>query len=265
MNELLRIIRAPATFDTVLMFPLHEVKKYVECLEWFRKMREMHPPHELEEILYETDCYGCTVLHYACRYKMRKLALYIIENTSNENNMYKISHTGLTPPIICCRNRNLHSVFKKILEKTRDESHLYLGQSNCLSFCILNEDEEKVKMILEKTHNIENIYRGSLYRNPLLFSLEKRLLNISAMIVDKTDKKRYLQIQPDSPLKNAFDYFKDPFYCPIVKVLNKKYQRFNCLLNPHSTLTKHFQEEKQLPLEIIQLISSFLQYELICE
>jgi hypothetical protein len=247
------------------MFPLHEVKKYVQCLEWFRKMREMYSPTELEEILYESDRYGCTVLHYACRYKMRKLAIYIIENTFNESNMYKISHTGLTPLIICCRNRNLHSVFKKILEKTQDEVHLYLGQSNCLSFCILNEDEEKVKMILEKTHNIENLYRGSLYRNPLLFSLEKRLLNISAMIVEKTDKKRYLQIQPDSPLKNAFDYLKDPFYCSIVKVLNKKYQRFNCLLNPHSTLTKHFQEKKQLPLDIIRLVASFLQYELIYE
>jgi hypothetical protein len=251
---------------------LLKIQKYIDCNKKLKWMIEHLGEHELEEALYEKDCYGCTSLHYACRFNMKKVALTIIQYTSKESNLYTVSNSETTPLLACCRRGKLQMVFDKIIEKTTNEDNLYLGKNTCLQFCILNGDVKKAMAILYKTHREENLYKLGFRFTSLLFSLENKLFEIAKYIIDKTQCERNLYIPCQGyprlmqtvpmPMQhiNAFSYLKLPQYSSVQTHLFKKYAS----INGHSAIKIrkifHDNVNRLHSADLINIIASFLYY-----
>lgn len=258
----------------------NQIKKYTECYRILKNLIETKSQEELETILCETDCYGATVLHYACRFHMKRIALRIIEHIHEEANLYTLSNIQLTPLIICSRagKGKLDNVFSAILEKTKNEDYLYLGKNHALQFCIINRDTKKAVMVIEKTQQEKNLYKLGLRFSSLIYSLEitqyrrhfyPELLEISKSIIKKTNIEKNLYI-PYSPfyspiprsqdIKTAFYYLKNPKYKSVLPILREKYETINGYRR--MKINRIFAKNKQkIYLEdIIEYIASFLLY-----
>ena len=247
------------------------LNKSNDCWAILNEMIQKYTKEELENILTETDLYGWTALHYACRYRMTKVAHFIIDNIHTESNLYKLSNTELTPLIVCCKSKNsgLKSIFKKIIEKTANEDHLYLGKNHALQFCLLNNDTEKAQMILEKTLDEKNIYKLGLRYTSLILSLEKGMPDIASTIIEKTKKESNLYIPMYNGAKNAFYYLSKMHYLELpLQTLFKKYERINYLRRKtfEWVISKHKHGNKFHSEDIIRYILEFISYppEFIC-
>lgn len=272
MNKLLSVIRKPyydeeealdeEENDIELQINYARIKKIISSSRILNEMIQTLPPDELERQLYETDNYGCTALHYACRFHLERVALLIINHTTKEENLYKCSSIGLNPLIICCRNgkRKLHSVFEIILEKTTNEENLYLGKNHALQFCILNRDVKKAKMILDKTQNERNLYKTGIRHTSLIFALENGLLDIASLIIEKTKVEKHLWLPSPAISKNLFYYLH---YNEIKKEVKEKYEKINGIYK--SILNVIFvKNDNKLPeLMAILCIGDFLERRII--
>lgn len=250
---------------------LKKIQNGIECHKTLEKIIETHvdDPDKLEEILYQTDKYNCTALHYACRHYMKRIAHLILHHTRKESNMYIVSSLGITPLITCCRQgkNKMQSVFDKILEKTVDEDNLYLGKNHALQYCIINGDSKKAISILRKTTKQENLYKPSLQFTSLNMALDKGLIPVCETIVKKTTVKQNLYLpntgkkleQDDSSMKykNILFYLENPLYKSVRDVLDAKcsvMRSYNEMV-----VKKIFVENVQMirSLDIIWYISSF--------
>jgi hypothetical protein len=276
MNILLKTIRTPIyDFDEPndehdlieyqYEINLQKINKFTKCHDILKNMIKNYTKEYLEEILYEVDSYGCTVLHYACIYFMKRVALLIIENTTKESNLYILSNSGMTPLIICCKKGKgkMQCVFDKIIEKTHFEQNLYIGKNHSLSFCIHFKDTEKAKMILEKTHFEDNLYKLGICYTPLLLSFKMECFDIARLIIQKTQKAKSLFI-PDANFHpnnrtNIFSYLQtnEPKYCTILWEINKKYQRINSITKMKM---RHIEIFGKIPQEIREYIGSYLYF-----
>jgi hypothetical protein len=245
---------------------IEEIEKNIDSFNQLQKIIQLNSaqPAQLENILYTTDKYNCTALHYACRYSMIRIALLIMRHTTKESNLYKVSTTGITPLIICCRQgqHRMQSVFNKILERTENEDNLYLGKNHALQYCIVNKDSMKAISILKKTKKEENLYKPSLRFTSLNMALDKGLVDVSKLIVAKTRVERNLYIPnvdiSDQKYKNILFYLKNPLYQSVKDTLTEKYT----LIDSYSMMKvkKIFVDNIQ-PIgltDIINHISSFL-------
>jgi hypothetical protein len=199
---------------------------------------------------------------------MTKIACMIISQTTNESNLYRLSSTELTPLQLCCKKGRgkLQCVFHKIIEKTKEEDHLYLGKNHALQFCIINRDVQKAMTILERTHSEKNLYKWGLCYTSLMLSLEYKLLDISCLIIQKTQKERNLylpnpyKMTVETTKKNAFSYLTTPPYAVVAHELFQKYEKINSCYR--TTIQRIFRQNNQTIYhdDMIEMIGSFLYY-----
>ncbi len=227
-------------------------EKFIGSMRILKKMILLYSQEELENKLYETDCYGCTTLHYACRYYLKEVAFLIIENTLIESNLYKLTDYKHSALSICCQKHNSHTIFNKILQKTTNEDYLYLGNISPLMFCMIMNQPKKAITILNKTQKDVNIYKSRVNSCPLKLSIELGYFNISNRIIEKTQTAKYLNVLP---MFNSIN----PKHNILLNKICKKYKKKNEIIK--MKLNHIFvKNNSPLCLDIVDYIGSFLYY-----
>lgn len=237
-------------------------RKYAENIrKELEQIVESNTTEETERILYETDKIEQTPLLLACRYGLEDIAIFILEHTHKESNIYKRSIYGQFPLRKCLiwNRSKLDRVFDKIIEKTQNEDYF----EDCLHRAICIGDNRKASILLNRTQKEENLYKLSMIYTPLYIALETKEIEIAMKIIEKTQKQKSLSklSVPDINdierfcRKTIYEYIELPEYQNILVCLNQNKIRMDKIRKMKVKLTL---SNTRIPEELYSVISGYL-------